>query len=103
MFLRFVCLLAGVAVAMETAEAELAAGCEELRRLASADPSNASPEALLALLQRLLPMPIDAGMLRRTGIGKEVNQKWIRSHRDESVQKACNDLVETWKAAVLPP
>ena len=89
-----------MATSSEKAEAELVAACEELRGLASADPSDKPSEALLALLKRLLPLPIDGGILQRTGIGKEVNQKWIRCHSDETIKTLSKELVSTWKAAV---
>jgi len=89
------------------AEAELAQGCEELKKivknlqgLEAAGETNAPVVAsLAALLRRLATLPVDANTLRSTGIGREVNQRWIRCHPDEGVQAASKALVHGWRAA----
>jgi len=91
-----------------SAEEALLQGCEKLKQWTkdlqgSGDVAGGCSaevtSALLSLLQHLATLPIDAGMLKRTGAGREVNQKWIRTHADERVKRASADLVHSWKAA----
>lgn len=56
-------------------------------------------EETVALLTRLKELPVDVAVLRRTRIGNEANDDWIRKHPDQAVRTAGKALVKTWKAA----
>ena len=75
---------------------QLGACCTELQRLKEAQ----EVPALLALIKRLGALPVDTSLLRQTGVGREVNQSWLRRHSDETVRHASGVLVQQWKAGV---
>jgi len=91
-----------------SAEAKLTACCAELRELAKKYASDTSassgPQVVAALVSisiRLASVSVDAELLRRTGVAKEVNQRWIRTHTNEDVRRASSELVHSWKNVVV--
>eukprot|EP00440_Ansanella_granifera_P060958 gb/GFBE01066074.1/.p1 GENE.gb/GFBE01066074.1/~~gb/GFBE01066074.1/.p1 ORF type:complete len:214 (+),score=61.76 gb/GFBE01066074.1/:1-642(+) len=52
-------------------------------------------------LKRLADLTIDAAALRSTGIGKEVNDRFFRTHANAEVKERCANLVHAWKAMAL--
>lgn len=91
-----------------SAEAKLIACCAELMELAKKYASDTSASsgpqvvaALVSILIRLASVSVDAELLRRTGVAKEVNQRWIRTHTNQDVRRASSELVHSWKNVVV--
>lgn len=81
---------------------DMATGGAELRRLVEelkAGTTSAST-ALATLLRRLAALPVDIDALRRTGVGREANDQWLRTHADKDVRKGSRQLVHRWMEAV---
>ncbi|CAK0865004.1 unnamed protein product [Prorocentrum cordatum] len=90
---------------MAAAEAKVCG--EELRRLREAAGQEGAAAGLgasdiLAALERLSALQLDLALLRETGIGREVNDKFLRAHADAAVRDRSRALVHSWKSLVQP-
>eukprot|EP00930_Biecheleria_cincta_P009547 TRINITY_DN111324_c0_g1_i1.p1 TRINITY_DN111324_c0_g1~~TRINITY_DN111324_c0_g1_i1.p1 ORF type:complete len:332 (+),score=87.50 TRINITY_DN111324_c0_g1_i1:67-1062(+) len=90
----------------EAGEAELVAAAAKLRQTreaveagGNAGSSEEDVAALLALLRQLFALQVTGPMLKRTGIGREVNQRWLLAHSDSKVQAESRALLRAWMAA----
>lgn len=82
-------------------EAQLTACRDKLKSLRQASSDDAAE--VIAVLDRLAGITVDTDLLRKTGIGKEVNAPFVRTHENETVKKKSSDLIKGWKAAAGVP
>ena len=76
---------------------KLEAGCTKLQQLKHA---NVEASVVLPVLQHLAGIPISVELLKHTHAGREVNQSWLRLHKDEAVRHMSGALVRHWKSVV---
>lgn len=91
----------------EGANQELVAAAAKLRQTREAVEAGGTPgmsseedvAALLALLRRLGTLQVTGLMLKQTGVGREVNQRWLRAHSDSRLQAESRALLQAWMTA----
>ena len=81
---------------MRSTEETLSKACERLQQWRN-NFQRSPKAALLALLLELSGLAVDDDMLRRTGVGREVNQQWIRRHDDERIRNVGRKVIHAWK------
>jgi len=52
---------------------------------------------ILTILNRLATMPVTKSVLRQTGIGLEINNKFLRDHSSKDVRSQSCELIRKWK------
>lgn len=67
----------------------------------AAEAAASSTAEILATLEKLAGLPLDFAGLRETGVGREVNDRFIRTHADAAVRDRSKALVSSWKALML--
>lgn len=72
----------------------------KVREAASASEDVSSGTKVLRVLERLAKLPVTPEVLKETGVGKEVNDRFVRRHVDSIVREKSKDLVASWKARV---
>ena len=71
---------------------------QKVREAASASEDVSSGTKVLRVLERLAKLPVTLEVLKETGIGKEVNDRFFRRHVDPLVRERSEVLVDKWKA-----
>ena len=64
--------------------------------------ANLGVQSILAALDKLSALQVDMILQRETGIGREVNDKFLRLHADNVVRDRSRALVHSWKSLVQP-
>lgn len=72
----------------------------KLREAASANSDEDNPVLVLKVIERLAKLPVTAEVLRETGAGREVNDRFVRTHANTLVKVRSKELVHAWKRRV---
>mmetsp|Transcript_7792 Transcript_7792/g.13833 ORF Transcript_7792/g.13833 Transcript_7792/m.13833 type:complete len:221 (-) Transcript_7792:123-785(-) len=75
--------------------------CRDVLRACRSSQGEKDLDKVIDALKRLATLHVDAASLRSTGIGKEVNDRFFRTHQNTQVSSRSASLIHSWKAMAL--